>query len=283
MDEWQLLSRIERRVPKAGDDCAVVPWGNTHLLLTLDMLHRTADFPAGTTPYTIGWRSVAVSLSDLAAMGGSPLAVLLGLSVPEFDPAFADELLTGAQDCCRIAGGELAGGDLDSSQELFLSSCALGECPRPVLRKGARPGELVCVTGRLGATAQALHLMENGRMDEGNRLFRFTPRTAEGQKLVGIASSMVDISDGLAHSVHLLADASGVGFRIESKLIPWVAGLRSPALDYGEDFELLYTISEQDYRAELGMAIGRVTREGVYLSGPHEDQPLIDRGYNRGG
>jgi len=251
-------------------------------LLTLDMLHQTTDFPAGTTPYTIGWRSVAVSLSDIAAMGGTPLAVLLGLSVPEADVAFADEVLSGAQDCCTAAGGELAGGDLDSSQELFLSSCALGECPSPVLRKGAQPGELVCITGPLGTTAQALHLMEGGHTEEANRLLRFAPRTAEGQRIAEIASSMIDISDGLAHSLHLLAESSNVGFRVESKRVQWVPGLRAPAWDYGEDFELLYTVPERLHNPKLGTAIGQVTKEGVYLSGPRTERPLPDRGYSHG-
>ncbi len=282
VDEWQLLERIARRVPKAGDDCAVVPWRTTNLLFTLDMLHRTTDFPTGTTPYTIGWRSVAVSLSDIAAMGGVPLAVLLGLSVPEFDPAFTDEVLSGAQDCCMAAGSELAGGDLDSSEELFLSSCALGECARPVLRRGAQPGELVCITGPLGATAQALHLMDDGQAEAANTLLRFAPRTSEGQRISKVASSMIDISDGLAHSLHLLAEASGVGFRVESERIPWVPGLQDPAFSYGEDFELLYTVPERLHRPQLGTAIGRVTNSGVYLSGPDGVHPLPDRGYSHG-
>ncbi len=282
MDEWQLLERIARRVPRAGDDCAVYPWGDTHLVVTLDMLHRNADFPWATSPYTIGWRSVAVSLSDVASMGARPLVVLLGLSAPALDMSFVDEVLEGAQACCAQAGGELSGGDLDRSQELFLASCALGTCTQPVLRKGARVGDLLCVSGPLGSTARAMELLDGGQHEEGNVLFRFLPRTELGQKLAGLATSMLDISDGLAHSVHLLANASQVGFRVDAQRIPWIDGLRAPALDYGEDFELLFTLPEKAFRPGLGTVIGEAVPHNVTLVESDGEQPLHDRGYDHG-
>ncbi len=283
MDEWQLLERIARTVPKAGDDCAVLPWGGSYLVLSMDMLHRDADFPLGTTPYTIGWRSVAVSLSDVAAMGARPLLVLLGLSAPSLDTSFVDEVLSGAQACCRQAGGELSGGDLDTSQELFLTSCALGECAQPILRQGARVGDLLCVSGPLGATARAMELLSTGQHDEANTLLRFVPRTELGPKLVHQATCMIDISDGLAHSVHLLAKASRVGFRIYAHRIPWIDGLHTPALDYGEDFELLFTISEQAFHPDFGTVIGETVPHGITIVQTDGERPLQNRGYNHGG
>jgi len=271
MDEWQLLELIQGRVPAAGDDCAVLPFRDTCLLLTTDMLHRASDFPPGTTPYTIGWRSVAASLSDIAAMGGRPLAVVLAASAPSWEGVF-DGVLSGAQDACEEVGTRLVGGDLDSSRELFLTSTALGEAARPVLRSGARPGDLLCLSGPLGRTAAALHFFEQGRLEEANRLFRFIPGVKEGLKLSSLVTSMIDISDGLAHSVHLLARASEVGFLALEK-----------ALYFGEDYELLYTMPPKLFRPELGIPIGEAVEGGVWLVQEGKREKLPDRGWAHGG
>ncbi|HEC63581.1 MAG TPA: thiamine-phosphate kinase, partial [Candidatus Acetothermia bacterium] len=95
--EWELLERIGRQVPAVGDDCAVLSFAGTNLLLTTDLMHQASDFPPGTTPYTMGWRAVAASLSDIAAMGGRPLGVVLAGSAPDWDQLFP-ELLIGARE-----------------------------------------------------------------------------------------------------------------------------------------------------------------------------------------
>ncbi len=289
LNEWELLKRIETAVPAAGDDCAVVPWGGTNLLLTTDLLHRASDFPPGTTPYTMGWRAVAVSLSDIAAMGGRPLAVVLAASAPSWEGLFPG-LLSGAQAACREAGAELVGGDLDFSQELVLVSTALGETARPVRRAGAKPGDLLCLTGPLGRTALALHLFSRGELEEANLLFRFSPRLQEGLALAGLATAMIDVSDGLAHSAHLLARASGVGLEIDAAALPLLPGLAAAfpddalqkALYYGEDYELLFTIPERHYRPALGRAIGEAMPSGVWLRAGGKRRPLPDRGWSHG-
>lgn len=291
MNEWKLLARIRDRVPAAGDDCAVIPFCGTNLLLTTDMLHRASDFPPAATPYTIGWRSVAASLSDLAAMGGRPLAVVLAASAPSWEDLF-DGVLSGAQDACEEAGARLVGGDLDSSSELFLTSTALGEAARPVLRAGTRPGDLLCLSGPLGRTATALRLFELGRLEEANRLFRFTPRVKEGLKLSPFATSMIDVSDGLAHSVHLLARASDVGFKLDPVRLPILPELQEllpgekaleAALFFGEDYELLYTIPPELFRPELGAVIGEAVPAGVWLVHAGKREGLPDRGWAHGG
>ena len=291
MNEWQLLELIQGRVPAAGDDCAVLPFRDTCLLLTTDMLHRASDFPPGTTPYTIGWRSVAASLSDIAAMGGRPLAVVLAASAPSWEGVF-DGVLSGAQDACEEVGTRLVGGDLDSSSELFLTSTALGEAARPVLRSGARPGDLLCLSGPLGRTAAALRLFELGRLKEANRLFRFTPRVKEGLKLSSLATSMIDISDGLAHSVHLLARASEMGFLVDPSRLPLLPELEEflpkgealeKALYFGEDYELLYTMPPELFRPELGIPIGEAVEGGVWLVQEGKREKLPDRGWAHGG
>lgn len=289
MSEWKLLERISREIPKAGDDCAVIPFRCTNLVLATDMLHQASDFPPGTTPYTIGWRSVGASLSDVAAMGGRPLGVVLALSAPSPDELFWG-VLSGAQDLCRLVDTELLGGDLDSSEELFLCSSALGVAAQPVLRSGARPGDLLCLTGPLGRTALALHLFAWGKLEEANQLFRFTPRVEEGLCLAGLATSMIDISDGLAHSVHLLARASGVGFQLRAESLPLIPGLPEAfpgqalqgALYFGEDYELLYTVSQERFRPELDTAVGEAVETGVWLLHNGKLKRLPDRGWEHG-
>jgi len=291
MNEWQLLEHIRARVAAAGDDCAVIPFRDTNLLLTTDMLHRASDFPLETTPYTIGWRSVAASLSDIAAMGGRPLAVVLAASAPSWEGLLGG-VLSGAQDACEEAGARLVGGDLDSSSELFLTSTALGEAARPVLRTGARPGDLLCLSGPLGRTAAALRFFEQGRLEEANRLFRFTPRVREGLRLSPLATSMIDLSDGLAHSVHLLARASDVGFKLDPARFPIVPELREllpgekaldAALFFGEDYELLYTMPPGLFRPELGTIIGEAVKGDVWLVHNGKRERLPDRGWAHGG
>src|SRR4030067_1994075 len=142
MREREVLRFLAQRVPNAGDDCAVIPLGRTHLVLTTDMLWRQADLPEGVTAYTIGWRAVAVSFSDVAAMGAKPLGVVLALGAPGFERDFLDQLLHGVLDCCQSVGAPYLGGDPSQHEELTLVSSALGEAKDPVRRSGAKPGEL---------------------------------------------------------------------------------------------------------------------------------------------
>lgn len=288
MRESKILEIIRAQVAEAGDDAAIVSFRDTNLIITTDMLHRESDFPPGTIPYTIGWRSVAVSLSDLAAMGARPLGALLALGDPDLAEQFARGVLKGASACCQAAGTCLLGGDLDRHRELTLVSTGIGEAKVPLRRDGARVGDLVCVTGELGRTQVALELFSKRECERANELFRFTPRIAWGLKLAGHATSMIDISDGLACSVHLLARESGVGCSIEEALLPVIPTLqdvfslpaRSDAVLFGgEDYELLFTLPEASLpavgRGVRYSVIGRVTEGSVLIDG----RKLPDRGY----
>jgi len=293
MHEFEVLKLLYTRLD-VGDDCAVIPFQDTNLLLTTDMLHRATDFPEGTEAYTVGWRTAAVSLSDIAAMGGRPLGLVVALGAPRFSKEFIEELLAGLEDCCHLVNGRLLGGDIDHHRELTLVSTALGVAKKPVLRSGAKTGDLVCVTHGLGRTAAALKLFELTQVEKANELFRFTPRVEEGLKLAPYADAMIDISDGLARSLHQLSEASGVGFAIEYErlpLLPEIAGLaadererREMALYTGEDFELLFTIPQAGLEEAQGAvkftAIGRALKERKILlrvNGKLEE--LEDRGY----
>jgi len=290
MDERAALRRLADRLGAAGDDAAVVDG----LVLTTDMLHETTDFPEGTTRYTAGWRAVGASLSDVAAMGGDAVAAVAVYGAPEFDWSEIAAFVDGACDVCAAVDATYVGGDLDGHEEFTVSSTVVGRATDPVSRSGASPGEAVCVTGELGRSGAGFRLFEAGETERANDLFRFTPRVAAGRALAGEATAMMDSSDGLARSLHQLAEASDCGFAIESP-VPAHDAVAEVATDerdrrelsvfFGEDFELVCTIPEERLdaaRSALSVPltrIGTVTDSGVTLDG----EPLPDRGYTHGG
>ncbi|GAA0507469.1 thiamine-monophosphate kinase [Halorubrum aquaticum] len=307
MNERDALRRLAADLPRAGDDAAVVDG----TVITTDMLHERTDFPPGTTRYTAGWRAVGASLSDVAAMGAEATAAVAVYADETFDPGDLDEFVAGAVDVCAAVDAEYVGGDLDTHTEFTTATTAIGsvvdEADRDdagagvgaVTRSGASPGEALCVTGEWGRSAAALRLFERGTesaLDRANDLFRFTPRVADGRALAGNATAMMDSSDGLARSLHQLAEASGVGFALESDAVPVHPAVDDVADDeaerfelaahFGEDFELVCTVPEGKLdRAREACPAGlvrvgtvREADEGVTVDG----DPLPDRGYTHG-
>ncbi|MFC4550321.1 MULTISPECIES: thiamine-phosphate kinase [Halorussus] len=294
MDERAALAAIADRLPSAGDDAAVVDGQ----VLTTDMLHETTDFPDGTTRYTAGWRAVGASLSDVAAMGARATAAVAVYAATEFDPDELDAFVSGASDVCEAVGAEYVGGDLDQSREFTAATTALGRTDDPVLRSGASAGEVVCVTGTLGRSAAAVELFDRGDVERANELFRFEPRVAAGRALAPRATAMMDSSDGLARSLHQLAEASDCGFSVEFDALPVDEAVRAVVEDsdggedeirelsvfFGEDFELVFTLPESDLAAARSdsptpiSVVGEVTESGVEMDG----EALADRGYTHG-
>ena len=286
MDERAALAVLADRLSTAGDDCAVVDGQ----VLTTDMLHASTDFPAGTTRYTAAWRAVGASLSDVASMGAEATAAVAVYGAPAFDETELLAFVDGAADVCERVGAEYVGGDLDRTDELTVATTALGATDDPVLRSGARPGDAVCVTGTLGRSAAAFRLFERGDAERANELYRFTPRVRAGVGLRPHATAMMDSSDGLARSLHQLAEASDCGFAVESPL-PVDESVESVAADdgdrlelgafFGEDFELVCTIPGErlDEAREAVPCrltrIGTATESGVTLDG----EALPDRGW----
>ena len=290
MDERAALRLLGERLDRAGDDAAVVDG----TVVTTDMLHETTDFPDGTTRYTAGWRAVGASLSDVAAMGARATAAVAVYGAPTFDPDELGPFVDGACEVCEAVGAEYVGGDLDGHEEFTVATTALGETDAPVWRSGAEPGDALCVTGTLGRSAAALELVRTGETERANELFRFVPRVAEGVALAPHATAMMDSSDGLARSLHQLAEASDCGFAVDASALPVdpavldVTDDGSAALEmattFGEDFELVCTLPESRLAAarescptEL-VRIGEVTRDGVLLDGA----PLADEGWTHG-
>jgi len=282
VDDRELLESIVDLVgeDRTRDDCAVLPLGDTVLVATTDMLHTKTDFLPGMTDWQCGWMAIAVTLSDIASMGAAPRWILLAVGLDRAERL--RPVMEGARACCDRYGAELVGGDIDSHDELTLVSTGLGTV-RPehlVRRQGSRPGDLICVTGVLGRAQAAI----DGFTQYRKALFEPQPRVAEGQVLGrGGASSMMDISDGLALSLWDLVLANRCGYRVTSAMLPVIDDIPyEKALELavygGGDYELLFTIPAERLPLE-GVAyqvIGHVVGEpGAFLNGV----PMEHRGY----
>ncbi|HOT94308.1 MAG TPA: thiamine-phosphate kinase [Methanoregulaceae archaeon] len=284
MDDRALLASVRAVIgdDDIGDDCAVLHHGDRCLVLTTDMLHETTDFPEGMTDWQRGWMAAAVSLSDIASMGAEPLALLLAAGLD--DPARLEAITRGASDCCRRHGGRLVGGDIDHHRELTLVSTALGEVAPEFLvrRTGTRAGDLVCVTGTPGRAMAGLEGWQEHRL----ALLEPCPRVAAGRAIGRAgATAMMDLSDGLALSLHDLAVVNRCGFRLRREVLPRPEAVPEPiatgyALYGGGDYELLFCIPA-DRLPIAGVdatVIGEVTAdEGVILI---DGVPVERRGYS---
>lgn len=293
LTEFEFIHNIKKKFDLnfVGDDCAVLPRvGETDLLITTDMLIEDVDFRlTWTTPEFLGHKALAVSLSDIAAMGGTPKWGMLSIGVPEhiWNGPFVDAFYSGWFEVARRYRVDLIGGDVSRSPDkLVIDSIVGGEVQagRALLRSGAKVGDAICVTGSFGGAAVGLSLLESGIRSEGAneaegvliaRQMCPTPRIEIGRKLIAAGvSSCIDVSDGLAADLKHICDASSVGARIYVDRIPIDPAISfgetqrlDRALFGGEDFELLFTAS-QDAIAGLASAdvsmIGEVTAiEGV--------------------
>ncbi|BBL67424.1 thiamine-phosphate kinase [Methanoculleus chikugoensis] len=265
---------------RLADDCAVIPCGDRLMVASTDMLHETTDFPAGMTDWQVGWMSTAVTLSDIASMGAAPGQVLLAVGLDR--PERLSGIMEGARDCCTVFGAELVGGDLDAHRELTIVSTGLGTVAPEYLvrRRGARPGDVIAVTGLLGEAQAAL----NGYDRHTKELLEPQPRVREGQVLgrAGV-SAMMDISDGLALSLYDLLAVNDCGFAVDTARLPLPAGVpgeegRELALYGGGDFELLFTAPAGilPVPGVTAHVIGEVIAERTVLV---DGKPLERRGY----
>jgi thiamine-monophosphate kinase len=219
-----------------GDDCAVLRGKERSLLLKTDAVVEGVHFARNAPPELIGRKALSRALSDIAAMGGKPLAAVVTLGLPRHEsPVRLAAIYRGIERTAREFKVELVGGETTRARQLFLNVALLGECRGvdPVLRSGAKSGDLIFVTGRLGGTQSRRHL-------------DFSPRLPEGQWLARnkMATAMMDLSDGLGADLPRLGRASRLGFELDFASIPRARGasLRS-ALNDGEDYELLFTVA----------------------------------------
>jgi len=261
--EFELINWIRQRTPAdsrvlvgPGDDCAVLRPGAVPWLVTTDMLLDGSHFVlAEVNPERVGRKTMAVNLSDIAAMAGRPLAAVVSLGLPrQCGPALPEALFSGMRQLCDAFDTALVGGDTNSwTGPLCLSVTLLGEVTggRPVLRSGARPGDWLLVTGALGGSILGKHL-------------DFTPRVREAQLLHSQVDlhAMMDISDGLSADLQHICAESGCGAILRAASIPISPAALSMmdslsplehALGDGEDFELLIAVSPDDGRKLVQM------------------------------
>jgi thiamine-monophosphate kinase len=245
-----------------GDDAALLDGG---LCATTDLLVEDVHFRRATTSLgDLGWKALAVNVSDLAGMGAAPIAALVGLVVPDWLGAdAAEELYAGLDACAAAYGLQVAGGDVSRGPVLTLAVTALGRAEQPLRRSGARPGDLLCVTGPLGGSRAGLVLLEADLPDTPHagalidRHRRPQPRIDEGRQLSRVAHAMLDVSDGLASDAARLAEASRLTCRVDLDRVPAQDGVAAVAATFGktagwfaaaggEDYELLAALAPED-------------------------------------
>jgi thiamine-monophosphate kinase len=306
MSERDLIARIRALFPRAGDDAAVIDTDKSvcaaHQLITNDVLVENVDFTRAIPLSLIARKSLTINLSDIAAMGGRPQYAIVAIGSPAENDAstIVEELAAAAKE----HDVEIVGGDLSRSETLFISITLIGEVSRPVLRSGAKRGDRIYLSRPIGGSAAGLSLLQRGTegADYAEREFiesakrRHLEPEAEvalGMKLVGVATSCIDVSDGLSTDLHQLCDASQVGAVVDGDRIPAFADLsrygprlginvRDAVLHGGEEYALLFTstLRESELSERVGRpvyAIGRIAEErGVRING----QPLEPRGFD---
>lgn len=279
-----------------GDDAALLaPAPGCECVVSVDTLVAGVHFPADTPPADIGWKSLAVNLSDLAAMGATPRACFLALTLPQSDEDWCAEFARGFFALADSAGCALAGGDTTSGS-LSITVTVIGEAPagRALRRAGARAGDLVCVSGTPGEAALGLARWQAGNRDAHDaaiaRLLRPSPRVALGEALRGIATACIDVSDGLLGDLgHVLRASGNLGADIDLAALPRAASLAALSDDSffdqvlagGDDYELCFTVPAAAY--EQAIAAGKAAGVAVSVIGrvtPDGDVRCLDAGGN---
>lgn len=276
LGEFGLIGRIRERFPAPegvtgiGDDCAVIPQrSGQDTLVSTDMLVEGTHFLRDRVfPYQLGWKSAAVNLSDIAAMGGQPTATFLSVALPpDLEADWMGEFLRGYAEISARFGAALLGGDTTASPDrICINVAVLGECPAGAarLRSAAQAGDLVCVTGTLGDSAAGLKAILEG-VDQNadiqtliERHYLPLPRVAEGLRLAATPGvhAMMDISDGIGSDLYHILEASGMGAVIDVPALPLSPALQrvcarlgwdaaALATGGGEDYELLFTCTPE--------------------------------------
>jgi thiamine-monophosphate kinase len=297
--EFDLIDLLRERTRVArddvrlgiGDDGAVLaPPAGQELVVAIDTMVEGVHFLAGTDPRDLGWKALAVNLSDLAAMGATPAWALLALTMPRADAAFVRGFADGFAQLARQHQVALVGGDTTSGP-LSITVAVHGFVPpgAALQRAGAQPGDLVLVTGWLGDALAGLHALRDPPRDDPARaalrrtliehLTRPVPRVAAGIALRSLASACVDISDGLLADLGHICDASGVAAELDAPLLPRSPALRelhgeAQALEFalggGDNYELCFTVPPmhlEQVLADLGRVGCGVTWIGRIVAG----------------
>ncbi len=280
MHEFDIINTYFMCSPANGDDAALIEVTPQHSLVSsVDTSVAGRHFATNANPFDVGYKSLAVSISDIAAMGAKPTAFLLSLSLPTADKAWLSAFSEGLYTVANSFHLEHIGGDLTKGP-LVISSVVFGEVPlgRALKRHGACCDDDVYVSGILGEAGRALHDLNY----DATRLNRPEPRVALGIALRDIAHSCIDVSDGFTQDLQHILDASGVGATLFAQHIPHCGSL-DRALTAGDDYELCFTaplsarLRIQTLSKQLGLALTRVgviTRERGLVVMDQHGQPL---------
>ncbi len=287
-----------------GDDAAFLPVGDRYLLLATDSINARTHIPPGVAGDQVGWYAAAVNLSDIAAMGGRPFGLLVALILPpQLEVAYVESMARGLRACAETYDAAILGGDTKEGAEISVCVTAAGwtEGKRVLRRKGARPGDVLAVTGVLGWAGWGLSQLKEGLAESRamDAVMRPQPRVEEGLLLAATegVTSCIDDSDGLAASLGQLSEASQVAFRVDYDRLPPAPPLldmdqdarKDTLLFQGGDFELVFTTQKGRWEAvheglsDLGTqatAIGEVLGPGdnlLQIEG--RDEVLEARGY----
>lgn len=270
VSEFELIRKYFDRPARSaalgvGDDAALLrPSAGMELAVSTDLLLEGRHFRAGADARLLGHKSLAVNLSDMAAMGAAPRWATLALALPAADEAWLDGFARGFFALAERFGAELIGGDTTRGP-LAVCVTILGEVPHglALFRAGATPGDDIWVSGELGGAA--LGLAQPGNAGAVQRLDQPEPRVELGERLRGIANSAIDVSDGFAQDLGHILERSAVGAVVEYERLPKFYGANhEQVLSGGDDYELVFT-ARQEKRAEvealsqeLGLALSRV-------------------------
>jgi thiamine-monophosphate kinase len=303
--EFKLINEITKKfhnhhnvLKTIGDDAAVIKKGDEYEVITTDILVENDHFNCSwSSPYQIGRKTVEVNVSDVLAMGALPELLLLNLVLRnDLTVEFVQELYKGIQDCCDKYKITLIGGDTTHGDIMVIGATLTGRTKKPIMRSGAKTGDLICVTGEVGGSAAGFFSWRKGIKPGGYVLKRHLEPTCRydlGPLIAKYATSMIDVSDGVASEVKHICEQSNVGALIEAKNIPihpetnttaekiGLTGLAC-ALSGGEDFELLFTIDAdelEDLKKEVFdfKLIGNILEQEAgtnYIDLDNEQKPL---------
>lgn len=302
MDEFELIRRFFERpvttqdvLTGIGDDGAVIrPAPGLDQVQVIDTLVEAVHFPADTPASDIGYRAVAVNLSDVAAMGAEPRFMTLALTLPPKDEQWLADFASGLFQAANEFDVALIGGDTTSGPHVVATVQITAEVPpgKALLRSGARQGDSVYVTGTFGDAAAGLALLARHQHDEFlvGRFLRPRARVRIGRRLSGRASAAIDVSDGLVGDLGKLLSASGVGAEVDVDRVPLSAAIRARfdeserlrlAMTGGDDYELCFTARSEHIQDIDGVTkIGEVVGGGGLICRWHGDiVDYADSGY----
>ena len=257
--EKELVKYIVSQSSKiTPDDTAITPLTDNNLISTCDMLIQSRHFPKNMSYFDMGFKAVTVNVSDLAAMGAEPLGFLLSIAIPKYLPVDSfKQIIEGVLSACDYYSIPLIGGDTNEASEIIINGTALGLCDNPLMKDTYSIGDVIAVTGDIGHAALGfeMEILDNIYVKKS---LKPLARLNEGISLKNLATSATDITDGLASELYGIKK-DGFGFMIYEEMLDISEEYKALAkkfnrdyldliLHVGEDFELLFTISDENLK-----------------------------------